>query len=184
MSIWIAQGSAGYGHWLASFLLIGSLYGGGFGVIPAFVSDLFGSKISAATHGIMIAVWAAAAIIGIPVFTTFTSTDFRLVGTTKVTNPSAYIHNAHWLCALPAAGFIAALFIHVRPRDRELRAAKGDVRARVFGLIVRFSAAEGGVAVFGPAAQAAEYAAFAAARGKAAAAELELAGVAAAGAVA
>jgi OFA family oxalate/formate antiporter-like MFS transporter len=48
MCVWIREGN--YGMWLFSFLLIGSLYGGGFGCLPAFVSDLFGSKISAATR--------------------------------------------------------------------------------------------------------------------------------------
>jgi hypothetical protein len=43
--------------------------GGGFGVLPAFVSDLWGSKISGATHGITIGVWALSTIIGVPVFT-------------------------------------------------------------------------------------------------------------------
>ena len=56
---------------------------------------------------------------------------------------------------------------------------------RLFHLVVRFNAAEGGVAVLGPAAQAAEYAALAAARGGkegagAAPADLALADVAAA----
>ena len=183
MAVWIPRGAAGYGNWLASFLVIGSLYGGGFGVIPAFVSDLFGPRISAATHGVMIGVWAAAAVIGIPCFTAYTAADYRLVGAAKVPNPSAYVANARWLCALPAAGCVAALFINVRAEDRELRAAKGDVRLRVFGAVVRFNAAEGGVAVLGPAAQAAEYAALLAARGGGAApcaAELKLADVAAA----
>jgi MFS family permease len=147
MVVSIPLGAAGYGGWLASFLVVGSLYGGGFGVIPAFVSDLFGPQISAATHGVMIGVWAAAAIIGIPCFTTYTSTDYRLSGATKITNPSAYVSNVLWLCALPTAGFFAALFINVKKEDRELRVAKGDVRVRVFDLVVRFNAAEGGEVV-------------------------------------
>ncbi len=140
-------------------------------VIPAFVSDVFGSKISAATHGVMIGVWAMAAVIGIPSFTSYTSSDFRVSsGGAKITNPSAYISNVHWLCALPAAGFFAALFINVRAEDRALRVAKCDWRVRVFSVVLRVNLAEGGFTVLGPAAQTAEFAALVAAR-KAAAAD-------------
>ncbi len=71
MSVWIATDN--FGMWLFSFLLIGSLYGGGerkgivasafrkpeaagFSVAPAFVSDLFSARISAACHGVMVSV--------------------------------------------------------------------------------------------------------------------------------
>ncbi len=50
-------------------LLRFAVAGGGFGVLPAFVSDLWGSKISGATHGITIGVWALSTIIGVPIFT-------------------------------------------------------------------------------------------------------------------
>jgi len=43
--VWIRNNN--FGAWLLSFLVVGTAYGGGFGVLPAFVSDLFGSKISA-----------------------------------------------------------------------------------------------------------------------------------------
>jgi hypothetical protein len=134
-------------------------YGGGFGVIPAFVSDLFGAKISAATHGIMIGVWASAAVIGVPCFTSYTSSDYHFSGSTKITNPSAYIHNVHWLCALPCVGFFACLFLNVRADDRAVRQHKRDWRVRVFGAVLRINWAEGGVRLLGAAAQAAEFAA-------------------------
>ena len=122
------------------------------------MSDLFGPKISAATHGVMIAVWAAAAIIGIPCFTSYTSTDTRATAAgARVTNPSAYVSNARWLAALPAAGFFACLLLNVNPRDRALRRAKGGWRARVGGLVVWVSWA-GGVRLLGARAQAEEYA--------------------------
>ena len=159
MALWIAGQGDGYGNWLGSFLIIGSLYGGGFGVIPAFMSDLFGPKISAATHGVMIGVWASAAIIGIPCFTTYTSTDYYLSGTTKITNSTAYIHNTYWLCALPTAGFFALLFLNVVPEDRELRQAKLDWRMRIFSYILRINFAEGGFTFMNKEAQAEEYAA-------------------------
>jgi MFS family permease len=165
MAIWISWGASatGYSLWLASFLTIGSLYGGGFGVIPAMCSDLFGARISAATHGVMIGAWAAAAIVGIPCFTTYTSTDYRLVGGSKVTNPTAYISNAHWLCALPSAGFLACLFLCVNPVDRALQHSKGDWRVRLHTHVLRLSLAEG-VRLLSPMQVAAEHAALLAAQ--------------------
>jgi len=110
MGYWIATGN--FAGWLSSFLLIGTLYGGGFGVIPALCSDLFGSHISAATHGVMIGVWACAAIVGIPVFSSVNA-QFSVVSTTgvKVPLPEAYIRNSQWLCALPALAFLACFFL-------------------------------------------------------------------------
>lgn len=89
MAVWIAQGN--YQAWLASFLIIGALYGGGFGTLPALASDLFGPKISGATHGVFLSVWAASAVIGIPIFGDFT-TRYRTLNATgkSVAAPQAY----------------------------------------------------------------------------------------------
>jgi hypothetical protein len=114
----------------------------------------------------MIGVWACAAVIGIPCFTLYTARDTRLTASgDRVTNPSAYISNAYWLAALPAAGFFACLLLNVRREDRALRQAKGDFRVRVFALVLRINFAEG-VRLMGPRAQAEEYAACEAAQGK------------------
>jgi len=47
--------------------LIISCYGGGFSTIPAFLSDLFGTKELSAIHGKILTAWAAAGVIG-PLF--------------------------------------------------------------------------------------------------------------------
>lgn len=86
------------------------------------MSDLFGAKISAATHGVMIAVWSAAGIIGIPIFGSFTAKYYHLnTKGAKIPDAGAYIDNAYWLCGLPALSFVALLFMNVRVRDRRLR---------------------------------------------------------------
>lgn len=149
MGVWISTNN--FGAWLLSFLLIGSLYGGGFGVIPATVSDLFGPKISAATHGVMIAVWASATIIGVPVFTSYTS-SYTVPGTTRPA-PMAYIMNTYWLCAMPTISFLCLLFMNVRPRDREMRRKTGSLRVRLCSHIIS-------IGLMGPDAQDAEAARF------------------------
>jgi OFA family oxalate/formate antiporter-like MFS transporter len=47
--------------------LIISCYGGGFSTIPAFLSDLFGTKELSAIHGKILTAWAAAGVVG-PLF--------------------------------------------------------------------------------------------------------------------
>ncbi len=47
--------------------LIISCYGGGFSTVPAFLSDLFGTKELSAIHGKILTAWAAAGVVG-PLF--------------------------------------------------------------------------------------------------------------------
>ena len=47
--------------------LIISCYGGGFSTIPAFLSDLFGTRELSAIHGKILTAWAAAGVVG-PLF--------------------------------------------------------------------------------------------------------------------
>jgi OFA family oxalate/formate antiporter-like MFS transporter len=44
--------------------LIISCYGGGFATIPAYLSDLFGTKALSAIHGRILTAWAAAGVVG------------------------------------------------------------------------------------------------------------------------
>ncbi|MDR3564604.1 MAG: OFA family MFS transporter [Negativicutes bacterium] len=44
--------------------LIISCYGGGFAALPAFLSDLFGTKELSAVHGKILTAWAAAGVVG------------------------------------------------------------------------------------------------------------------------
>jgi len=52
--------------WIFAVLLCYILfcYGGGFGTMPSFVSDVFGTKILAVVYGTMLTAWSASAIVG------------------------------------------------------------------------------------------------------------------------
>ena len=52
------------------FYIIISCYGGGFATMPAFLSDVFGTKELAAIHGRILSAWAMAGITG-PLLTSF-----------------------------------------------------------------------------------------------------------------
>jgi hypothetical protein len=49
---------------VAFFCVILSMYGGGFSTIPAYLADLFGTKMVAAIHGRLLTAWATAGVLG------------------------------------------------------------------------------------------------------------------------
>ncbi|MEH2514014.1 MFS family permease [Nitrobacteraceae bacterium AZCC 1564] len=46
------------------FLVIVSMYGGGFSTVPAYLRDMFGTRYVGAIHGILLTAWSAAGIAG------------------------------------------------------------------------------------------------------------------------
>ena len=46
------------------FCIILSMYGGGFATVPAYLSDLFGTKMVGAIHGRLLTAWSAAGVLG------------------------------------------------------------------------------------------------------------------------
>lgn len=57
-------GGGGFGLLLIAGALIGLCYGGGFGTMPAFAADFFGSKNSGMIYGAMLTAWSAGGIVG------------------------------------------------------------------------------------------------------------------------
>ena len=55
-------------QWLIAFyavaMVIFTMYGGGFAAIPAYLSDLFGTKFVGAIHGRLLTAWSTAAVLG------------------------------------------------------------------------------------------------------------------------
>jgi len=49
---------------VACFCVIISMYGGGFATIPAYLSDVFGTKYVSAVHGRLLTAWSAAGVLG------------------------------------------------------------------------------------------------------------------------
>jgi len=60
-------GSAEAGNmplFVGAFCLILSMYGGGFATIPAYLADLFGTRMVGAIHGRLLSAWATAGVLG------------------------------------------------------------------------------------------------------------------------
>ena len=46
------------------FVVIISMYGGGFATVPAYLKDMFGTRYVGAIHGMLITAWSAAGVFG------------------------------------------------------------------------------------------------------------------------
>jgi len=68
------QGQQPAVQWLIAFyavsMVIFTMYGGGFAAIPAYLSDLFGTKHVGAIHGRLLTAWSTAGVLG-PVAITY-----------------------------------------------------------------------------------------------------------------
>ncbi len=61
--VWAAEG----GHldlFVAMFCVVLSMYGGGFATAPAYLADLFGTKMVGAIHGRLLTAWSTAGVLG------------------------------------------------------------------------------------------------------------------------
>ena len=69
-----AQSQAPSVRWLIAFyavtMVIFTMYGGGFAAIPAYLSDLFGTKFVGGIHGRLLTAWSTAGVLG-PVAITY-----------------------------------------------------------------------------------------------------------------
>ncbi|KAH6602699.1 hypothetical protein BASA61_000864 [Batrachochytrium salamandrivorans] len=126
-----------FNGFLACVFIIAFFYGGGFGVIPAFLADQFGAKNVGATHGIILLAWATGAVIGGLIFTEVLKRESIHFFPDTV---PIYNLNFYWILALVLVGFVLCIFIHTKLSDRRMPRAEGEIlRIRfVNGRMIRF----------------------------------------------
>ncbi|OQR89331.1 Major Facilitator Superfamily (MFS) [Thraustotheca clavata] len=90
-------------------------YGGGFGTIPAFLTDMFGAYNIGALHGFILTAWSIAGVGG---GLGFTSHYNELVKVQHVPIGEAYIQNIHWIVATVIVGYVALFCVRTNPIDR------------------------------------------------------------------
>ncbi|KAI8847836.1 major facilitator superfamily domain-containing protein [Chytridium lagenaria] len=147
--------SQSYGAFLFAVNVIAFFYGGGFGIIPAFLADQFGSKNVGATHGVILTAWAIAGVCGGLTFTAVYNSELAKVydaATKKYNSPDAklnvYTLNFRWILAFVLVGFIMAILVPSHIRDRKLPRVEGEMmRVRIFGRMVRVVKGKGVVVV-------------------------------------
>jgi MFS family permease len=85
------------------FLLIISMYGGGFATVPAYLRDMFGTRYVGAIHGLLLTAWSAAGILG-PVLVNYIR-QYQV--DTGVPKAQAYNITMYIMAGLLVGGFIA-----------------------------------------------------------------------------
>ena len=84
------------------YALILSMYGGGFATIPAYLSDLFGTRFVGAIHGRLLTAWSLAGVLG-PVIVNYMR-DYQLAH--GVAKAQAYNTTMYVMAGLLVLGFI------------------------------------------------------------------------------
>ena len=114
---------------VSAFCMILSMYGGGFATIPAYLADLFGTKMVSAIHGRLLTAWATAGVLG-PVLVNYIR-DYKLakgIPSSEVYNDTMYL-----LGGILIAGLMANLLIRpVHPsRLTQPEASKPNLEERL-----------------------------------------------------
>jgi MFS family permease len=89
------------------FLVIISMYGGGFSTVPAYLKDMFGTRYVGAIHGLLLTAWSMAGIFG-PVLVNYIR-EYNV--THGVPKAQAYNVTMYIMAGLLVIGFICNLFI-------------------------------------------------------------------------
>jgi hypothetical protein len=107
------------------YVVIISMYGGGFATIPAYLRDMFGTIQVGAIHGRLLTAWSMAGIAG-PVLVNYIREYEIAHGVAKA---DAYTTTMHLMAALLVVGLICNLL--VRPVHERYAQADDRVTARV-----------------------------------------------------
>jgi len=115
--------------------MLTACYGGGFGVIPAFLADMFGAQNVGATHGIILTTWSLGGVVGALVVNTIVNHNVIVSGDKY----ALWIYNVNfiWICVVTCFGFIVTVFLCTRLQDRWLPEQFGEVlRVRLWRWLV------------------------------------------------
>jgi MFS family permease len=104
------------------FLVIISMYGGGFSTVPAYLRDMFGTRYVGAIHGLLLTAWSMAGIFG-PVLVNYIR-EYNV--THGVPKAQAYNTTMYIMAGLLVIGFICNFF--VKAVDARFHMAANDDR--------------------------------------------------------
>lgn len=97
------------------YLIIVSMYGGGFSTVPAYLADIFGTRFVGGIHGRLLTAWSAAGVLG-PVLVNYLRQYQIEHGVAKA---DAYTLTMYIMAGLLVVGFVCNLFIKpVHPRHQ------------------------------------------------------------------
>ena len=103
------------------------MYGGGFATVPAYLADMFGTKMVGAIHGRLLTAWATAGVLG-PVLVNYIR-DYQLDH--GVPKAQAYSITMYILAGLLVLGFICNWLVKSVARRRVHDRRAVEERGRV-----------------------------------------------------
>ncbi|MGH6976855.1 MAG: OFA family MFS transporter, partial [Stellaceae bacterium] len=114
-----ATGSAGsVAAFVICFLIIISMYGGGFSTVPAYLRDMFGTQYVGAIHGLLLTAWSMAGIFG-PVLVNY----IRQYNVTHgVAKAQAYNTTMYVMACLLVIGFICNFLVRAVDKRHHMTA--------------------------------------------------------------
>ncbi|KAF0698382.1 Aste57867_10984 [Aphanomyces stellatus] len=90
-------------------------YGGAFGTVAAFLTDMFGAHNIGALHGCGLTAWSLAGLVG---GLGFTLNYNHLVHESHYVPVEAFIENIHWILGLVVLGLVAVSVVRTNHHDR------------------------------------------------------------------
>jgi MFS family permease len=124
------------------FCIIISMYGGGFATVPAYLADLFGTRMVGAIHGRLLTAWSAAGIFG-PVIVNYIR-EYQL--SHGVAHAQVYTITMYVLVAILVLGLICNILVRPVAEDKfmtpQQEAALDATDARNAGTVSAGSAAD------------------------------------------
>jgi MFS family permease len=111
------------------FLIIISMYGGGFSTVPAYLRDMFGTRYVGAIHGLLLTAWSAAGIFG-PVIVNYLR-EYNV--THGVPKADAYNNTMYIMAGLLVIGFICNFFVKPVDSRFHMKDEKTDAALDVAG---------------------------------------------------
>src|SRR6202167_5497146 len=110
-----------------AFLVIISMYGGGFATVPAYLKDMFGTRYVGAIHGLLITAWSMAGIFG-PVLVNYIRQYNLDHGVPKA---EAYNVTMYIMAGLFIIGFIANAMIKAVNERYHMKSDQEAARAQM-----------------------------------------------------
>eukprot|EP01133_Synstelium_polycarpum_P004238 gene4238-4945_t len=127
-----------YTAFVASMWILTTCFGGSFGTIPAFLSDMFGSNNIGAIQGVTLTAWSLAGVGGGLLFTGVFNRE--IINGHTVHDPIVYNTNYYWVLSLLLLAWVSIWFLNVTPRDRLFPSTKGQIlRICLLGKMIRLS---------------------------------------------
>jgi MFS family permease len=110
-----------------AFLVIISMYGGGFATVPAYLRDMFGTRYVGAIHGLLITAWSMAGIFG-PVLVNYIR-EYNI--THGVPKAQAYNVTMYIMAGLFIIGFIANILVKAVNERYYMKSDQDAARAQM-----------------------------------------------------